>query len=242
MSETVGSSNTFQLSFYDDVSGDALAAPGSFLRDFFPPGRIYTAGQEEVDSLARLPSDGWRRIASRDDARSRAETFAAPCPNEPGAWVFVSMVERDGLWRISSNSVFPERPVPSRARRRRHLRLHWQGTVVVAAGSQPALSLTVTNEGTQRWRNVAGDDPSVDVHVVDPPGGRKPGGYHPYIPRSRQLPDLDPGESVELLQVAWHAHNGADLDISEFPPGRYELVAIVSSLGLRADAGVMHVI
>lgn len=143
----------------------------------------------------------------------------------------------DGRCVVSTGGEsFPYPAVPARSERRRNLLLDLGQTTAVV-GSTPRIRPTLTNAGDSLWHNVAGDHPSVDVWVLDSKGDpiASPG-YRLWSPPANSLPDLQPGESIELDDIEFIT----DPSIELFAPGTYEVVGVLHDLGLRSEPGTLH--
>ncbi|WP_253663084.1 hypothetical protein [Williamsia maris] len=226
----------FQIHVFDEVPADVLADPGTSLRAFFPADRNFEFPPHVGDALRVLPESGWRMIQSLDNDRNRRETVAAPSLDEPGAWVLISSsLTEEGRWMVSTTDGWPLHAVPAKRYRRAQLRLDLMETTT-AAGTRPNIRPTLTNTSNAMWRNVAEDTPTVLAWLLDADGKpiMTPGVV--YSGGVGGLPDLNPGETVELYR--------ADLttpDIESFPQGEYTVIGLLKDLNLRSEPGLLRI-
>lgn len=234
VSEPAAENDVVQLSVFDNIPVEVLDGPGTALRDFFTPGRVYDVRAGESSTLRRLPSAGWRLLKRTEHHGHRSEQIAAPYPGEEGAWSLISMSEREGRWIVSSNP-WPQRPVPTKPVRRQHLQLRLLDSMT-PAGTPPVIRPTLTNTGTALWRNVAEDTPTVLVWVLDPDGTpiMTPGLM--VFGSSGVLPDIEPGTTITL-----YAADMKTPEVHTYPPGTYQLLGVLDSLQLRSEPGTLHI-
>jgi hypothetical protein len=197
------------------------------------------AGRRLVNALAlaeirdQLPAQGWREVRSDDFGVDEGKmlTLAAPHHRVPDAWVLASLSERDDQWLFSA-SPEPNSVWPGKAFRRRHLRLTWpRSPIVASAGRVPELPVTVTNTAAELWRGMPGDIQAPVTWIVDAETGERltPQGWFAYGGASTA--ELAAGASKDLVAIL--ATHGAD----ELPPGEYGLEAVLLTLDLRSDRG-----
>jgi hypothetical protein len=215
-----------------EVDPKVLAAEGVSLDNAM-------TGRRLVDALAlaeirdQLPAQGWREVRSDDFGVDQGKmlTLAAPHQRVPDTWVLAYLSERDDQWLFSA-SPEPNSVWPGKAFRRRHLRLTWpRSPIVASAGRVPELAVTVTNTAAELWRGMPGDNHAVVAWIVDAETGERltPQGWFAY--GGADTAELAARESKDLVAIL--ATYGAD----ELPPGEYGLEAVLLTLDLRSDRG-----
>lgn len=235
------SGREFQIFIADGIPAARLLEEGSDLRKFFPSDRSYSVDGNLSESLREVSATGWRviREVAGNDRRGEMITVAAPATSEPGSWVLISFARaQDGRWVVSTGGEsFPYPAVPSRGERRRNLHLEL-GETTAAVGSTPRIRPTLTNVGDSVWHNVADDYPSVYIWVLNSNGDpiASPG-YRLWTPPAHTLPDLKPGETIELDDIEFIT----DPSIETFTKGTYKVVGVLQDLKLRSEPGILHV-
>jgi hypothetical protein len=221
-----------------DVSAEVLNAPGEPLDAMIG----VSAGSIANDLLGPPPVDGWRLIAgSLNDPFQEPAVVAAPWADPRGnGWMVLQLWRREGHW--GATVPFDRKPLrPSRALRRRGLRLAW------SAASDHALHrirpdtgldevpLVLRNDGPDDWQNQYGDVNGVLLVVTDERGQRVTNNHRGIdwgivAHLVERLPPLEVGREITLM-----AHFDASTADYGLRASTYAIVGHMHSLGLRTS-------
>jgi len=197
-----------------DIDPDGLRGRGSPWAEVLPG----DAGSHvSVDTVAQLPTTGWREISTaRSASADGARLFAAPS----GAGWALAYLSPNGVLSADPGPVSLR---PGKATRRQGLALAWTSDVL-RRSDLGGVKVRLTNTASTVW--VA--DPQDDgyVHGWFLTDGRRHGpDWFAHAVRLGSLRDLAPGESVDLVVDFGRA--------TPTPvPGNYAVQAVMTSLDL----------
>jgi len=232
-----------QLAHFE-LEGSLLAGGGVPLPTRFE-GRPVVGPESDpypVPDEPPLPATGWRVVHDRTIAPygvggrpPRHVVLAAPS-GEPGWWALLNLEEDRQRW--CAHAMLERHQVrPSRAGRRRHLRLFWpDGEVSARAGAAAeqlatSLRVTLTNIGGDGWQCHEQEGAPVVVHLTDlVTGERLPArsGFA-YAPLMNRPFTLAPGDSAHLDVVVLTAR------VEALPSGTYGLAGTWLAVDLAAE-------
>ncbi|HEY1920566.1 MAG TPA: hypothetical protein VGH27_33775 [Streptosporangiaceae bacterium] len=218
-----------------DVDPGPLGDPGDTLLSVIGARELDRESWQEYQHIrGQLPASGWRVVSTQPGLDRPRVVLAAPHPEQPAAWALAYLSEKGGRWFFSANPG-PVHPRPGRSARRRHLRLDWPSTPVVApAGEPPVLSVRLTNTGRAPWSN-GPDVVRVLAWILDP-GTSEPLPAERYFATTssdHRPVELAAGQSLVLPALI------ATFEPARLPPGRYELSALLMALNLRSSVGTL---
>jgi hypothetical protein len=194
--------------------------------------------------LSELPGKGWRVLSDRPGIQGQAGrhvSLAAPHAEDAEGWVMLSLALRDGRWLASAHPG-PVHARPPKAVRREGLRLLWcEEPVIGIAGEPLCLRVGLRNVSERPWKTYD----RVDENFTDHLGVVA----WLYDTEGHQLPARDSflfswhggrtimsGETVMLLAEVMTT------GIEELPPGEYGIRAMLTSVDLRSDPGVLQLV
>lgn len=213
---------------------------GGVLAPFEP---LELKAQELFDGL---PQGGWRVVAdlpALTGGPGRRVVLAAPHPEDPDGWALISLSLRDGRWLMGVDPG-PVRLRPAKAVRRAGLRLFWREQPIIGLVGEPLrLKAGLQNVSDRRWATRDVDDTigdtdhlSVVAWLYDQNGERLPARRWVSFGHLDAPDSIGPGEMVML---------GAEVlttDVDQLPPGEYGIIAMVTSLNLHSDRGVVRLV
>jgi hypothetical protein len=222
-----------------EVSPDLLGEDGIGLDEILLP-------FEGLDTrlFAGLPQSGWRVLSEREASSgegARVE-LAAPHQDDLEGWVMAGLRQQDGQWIASIHSG-PVLARPGQAARRQNLRLIWQVSPAIAIQGQPVhLKVQVLNVGKRPWSNGSGgsqfiaDTLEAMAWISDSEGTRLPSRRSLVSAHHDTEIVIQPGKAVmPPVQVM-------TLDSDRLPAGSYHLEAVLTSLNLRSDVGLLQIV
>ncbi len=197
-----------------DVDPHALGEPGVSLVAL-----IAELVSLDTSSASDAPPDGWRVLKRY---QSGAPVIGAPMDPHGTLWR-VAHVEAQRTGSVTTVQPEPMPRRPSRADRRRGLQLRWPA-LMTSGPSTGDYVVDVVNTGPARWESDV--DGFYVVGVFTAPGSTDFSFGWMTSSQQKAVP-LDPGEyarvSVSINAGVW----------SSLEPGKYDLHAVLVSLGLR---------
>jgi len=197
-----------------DIDPDGLRDRGSPWAEVLPG----DAGSHvSVDTVAQLPTTGWREISTaRSASADGARLFAAPS----GAGWALAYLSPNG---VLSADPGPLSLRPGRATRRQGLLLEWTSDTILRS-DLASITVRLRNTSSTRW--VADEDDHDYVHGWFLTDGRRLGpDRFAHASRPGSLPDLDVGKSLDLA-----VDFGRTTPIPA--PGNYAVQAAMTSFDL----------
>jgi hypothetical protein len=238
------STGVVQLGHVEVVSG-ALAEGGSDL-----VGALAPFDPLEVRRVRELfdglPRDAWRVVAdgpALTGGFGRQVLLAAPHAGETHGWALISLSLRDGHW-LAGVDPGPVGVRPPKAVRREALRLVWlEQPIIGLVGELLCLKAGLQNVSDRPWAARDANDTVGDIdhlHVVawlhDQNGKQLP------ARRWVSFGHLDAPESIASGETVMLWADVLTTDVDQLPQGEYGVIAMVTSLDLRSECGIVRLL
>lgn len=207
------------------IGRSALEEPGAGWEETVA-GRFPEEGLLPPRAREDFPLKGWRHLHSSNTPWAiEVLILGAPSELHPGRWVLVQLSRDANGWQFAMPGSYL--PVPVQEVRRQGLRLEWaKPEFIMGAGSEPEITVVLTNDSAGRWIPTEGDHCHVQGIIFDDQGARIGNGWYAHK-QAAQLPAVDPGQRAVLPAF----RNNPEL--VGLPGGRYQIMATLTALDLR---------
>lgn len=208
-----------------EIGRSALEEPGAGWEQTLA-GRFPEEGLLPPRAREDFPLKGWRHLHSSNPPWAiEVLILGAPSELHPGRWVLVQLSRDANGWQFAKPGSYL--PVPVREVRRQGLRLEWaKPEFIMSAGSEPEITVVLTNDSAGRWIPTEEDHCHVQGIVIDDQGARIGNGWYAHK-QAAQLSALDPGQGAVLPAFL----NNPEL--VGLTSGSYQIVATLTALDLR---------